>query len=246
MWKRLVRAIRSFLGAFVSNVEDPELILKQNLQDLNEQVPRMNEQLAKVRAHVSLLEKERDKHLAQIEKLTSKVKVGIQIGKEDLAAQYAQQLQSEKAALEKNGGQLVVAKEAYEKAMTVKKAFMHEKERKTQEAMAAMEGARLAKWQAEVADALESFKVTGLDATHEEMVRKLSEQAAVNESRMAMALESIQTPVAGIDEEVEKMQAKEFVKQMKLEMGLAEAMPSGGVSEEAPEKTLGKKVDVKS
>ncbi|MCL2178850.1 MAG: PspA/IM30 family protein [Proteobacteria bacterium] len=245
MWNRLMRAIRSFLGAFVNNVEDPELILKQNMRDLSEQIPRMNEQVAKVRANVSLLEKEKERQLALIEKLTSKIKVGIQIGKEELSLQYAQQLQSTKAALAKGEAQLLVAREAYEKAMKVKKAFMLEKERKAQEVMAAMEGARLAKWQAEVADALESFSITGLDATHEEMVRKLNEQAAVNGARMAMAMESIDAPAARVDEEVEKMQAMELIKQMKLEMGMVEV---SSVEEASPvlEKTLGKKVDIKS
>jgi phage shock protein A len=245
MWNRLVRAIRSFFGAFVSNVESPELILEQNIRDLNDQVPKMNEQVAMVRANMSLLEKERDKYTAQIRELTSKVKVGIQIGRDDMAAQYAQRLQSAKASLEKSEAQLVLAKEAYEKALMVRKAFMHEKERKTQEAMSAIRDAQRAKWQSKVADALESFKVTGMDATHDEMVRKVNEQAALNDSRMAMALESVDAPAINFEEEVEKAQAMELVKQMKLEMGLAEASPMGEVSE-APEKTLGKKVDIKS
>lgn len=245
MWNRLTRAVRSFFGFFVNKIEDPELILEQNVRDLNDQVPRMNEQVAMVRANVSLLERERDKHAAQIRELTAKMKVGIQAGKDELAAQYAQRLQTEKAALAQLEAQLVLAKEAHEKALMVKKAFMKEKERKTQEAMAAIRDAQRAKWQAKVADALESFKATGLDATHDEMVRKVSERAALNEARMAMALESVDVSTVNLEEEVEKMQAMEMVKQMKLEMGLAEASPVSEVSE-APEKTLGKKVDVKN
>ncbi|MCL2011701.1 MAG: PspA/IM30 family protein [Cystobacterineae bacterium] len=245
MWKRLVRAVRSFLGAAVSNIENPELILEQNIRDLNDQVPRMNEQVAMVRANMSLLQKERDKHAAQIRELTAKIKAAIQLGKDEVAAQYAQRLQTEKAALAQVEAQLVLATEAYEKALTVKKAFMREKERKTQEAMSAIRDAQRAQWQAKVADALESFKVTGVDATHDEMVRKVNEQAALNEARMAMALESIDTPSVNLEEEVEKMQAMDLVKQMKLEMGLMEASPPEEVSP-APEKTLGKKVNLKS
>jgi len=245
MWKRFTRAIRSFFGAFVNKMEDPELILEQNIRDLNDQVPRMNEQVAMVRANVSLLEKERDKHAAQIRELTAKMKAGIQMGRDDVAAQYAQRLQTEKAALAQVEAQLVLAKEAYEKALMVRKAFMREKERKTQEAMAAIRDAQRAQWQAKVADALESFKVAGVDATHDEMVRKVNERAALNEARMAMALESVDSTSVNLEEEVEKMQAMDLVKQMKLEMGLIEASPISEVSE-VSEKTLGKKVDVKS
>jgi phage shock protein A len=42
MWKRFRRAMRSFFGFFVTSIEDPELILEQNIRDLNDQVPRMN------------------------------------------------------------------------------------------------------------------------------------------------------------------------------------------------------------
>ncbi|HEY1417997.1 MAG TPA: PspA/IM30 family protein, partial [Myxococcaceae bacterium] len=40
MWKRFKRAVRSFFGFFVSGIENPEMILEQNIRDLNDQVPR--------------------------------------------------------------------------------------------------------------------------------------------------------------------------------------------------------------
>ena len=46
MWARLSRVIRSFVGFFISVAEDPELILQQNIRDMNDQVPRMNESIA--------------------------------------------------------------------------------------------------------------------------------------------------------------------------------------------------------
>ncbi|MGQ5491157.1 hypothetical protein ACUH78_20170, partial [Thauera sp. ZXT1-4] len=72
-----------------------------------------------------------------------------------------------------NEGQLETARAAYDKALTVKKVFLKEKDKKTQEAMQATRDARRAKWQSKVADALESFEVAGIDATHDEMVRKI-------------------------------------------------------------------------
>src|SRR5215217_6047724 len=106
MWDRLKRALRSFAGFFVSSIEDPELILEQNIRDLNDQVPRMNEAIAMVRANVTLLEKENSKYKSEINDLTAKVKAGIQAGRDDLAAQYATRLQIEKAALVRNEEQL--------------------------------------------------------------------------------------------------------------------------------------------
>ncbi len=247
MWQRFRRAMRSFVGFFVSSVEDPELILEQNIRDLNDQVPKMNESIAMVRANVTLLEKENAKYKTDVAELSAKVKAGIQANRDDLAAQYATQLQEKRSALNRNEGQLATARTAYEKALTVKKVFMAEKERKTQESMQAIRDARRSKWQAKVADALESFQVAGIDATHDEMVRKIEEQTAVNEARMSMALESVDHQKVEIEAEAQNIQALELVKQMKLEMGLGQAA-AAPVSEvgASGEKSIGKRVGEKS
>jgi phage shock protein A len=245
MWQRFKRAMRSFVGFFISSVEDPELILEQNIRDLNDQVPKMNESIAMVRANVTLLEKENTKYKAEFTALSAKVKAAIQAGRDDLAAQYATQLQMEKEALGRNEAQLATARSAYEKALTVKKVFLREKERKTQEAMQAIRDARRAKWQAKVADALESFEVAGIDATHDEMLRKVEEQTAMNEARMQMALESVDHERVKIDEEADKIQGMELVKQFKVEMGMEKPAPVSDVASKEQEKTIGKKVEVK-
>src|SRR6476659_2064966 len=102
MWQRFKRAMRSFVGFFVSSIEDPELILEQNVRDMNDQVPKMNESIAMVRANVTLLEKENAKYKQETNELTARVKAAIQAGRDDLAAQYATRLQTEKSALSRN------------------------------------------------------------------------------------------------------------------------------------------------
>ena len=78
MFQRLSRMIRSFVGFFISVAEDPELILQQNIRDMNDQVPRMNESIAMVKANVTLLEKEEAKYKTDMANLTAKVKAAIQ------------------------------------------------------------------------------------------------------------------------------------------------------------------------
>src|ERR1700684_145845 len=78
MWQRLTRVVRSFIGFFISASEDPELILQQNIRDMNDQVPKMNESIAMVRANVTLLEKENAKYKAEGSALTAKAKAAIQ------------------------------------------------------------------------------------------------------------------------------------------------------------------------
>jgi len=237
MWRRLTRMIRSFVGFFISAAENPEIILEQNIRDMNDQVPRMNESIAMVKANVTLLEKEEAKYKSDVNDLTAKVKAAIQANRDDLAGSFAMQLEQVRGALARNQGQLATARAAFDKAMVVKQAFLREKERKTQEALNAIRDYRRAQWQKKVADAMEQFEVAGISQTHDEMVRKIEEETAVNEARMEMALGNVDQQKVKIEEEAEKLRANELVKQFKVEMGLVAPEPSVT----AAEKTIGGK-----
>jgi phage shock protein A len=227
--------LRSFFGFFISVAENPELILEQNIRDMNDQVPRMNESIAMVKANVTLLEKEEAKYKTDVNDLTMKVKAAIQGGRDDLAGSFAIQLEQLRGALARTQGQLTTARGAFDKALAVKKAFLLEKERKTREAMNAIADYRRSQWQKKVADVMEQFEVTGISATHDEMVRKIEETTAVNEARMEMALGNVDQQKIKIEEEAEKLRAGELVKQFKVEMGLI----SPQASQEQAEKTIG-------
>jgi phage shock protein A len=235
MWNRLSRALRSFFGFFISIAENPELILEQNIRDMNDQVPRMNDSIAMVKANQTLLEKEEAKYKTEVADLTAKVRAAIQGGRDDLAGAFATQLESTRSALARTQGQLTTANAAFEKALNVKKAFLREKDRKTHEAMNAIRDYRRAQWQKKVADAMEQFEVGGISQTHDDMVRKIEEETAVNEARMDMALGNVDQQKFKIEEEAEKMRANELVKQFKAEMGLIAPEPS----QSAPQKTIG-------
>lgn len=228
--------MRSFMGFFISVAENPELILEQNIRDMNDQVPRMNDSIAMVKANVTLLEKEEAKYKTEVDQLASKIKAAINGGRDDLAGSFAVQLEQLRSALARTQGQLSTARAAFDKAMNVKQAFLREKERKTQEAMNAIRDHRRAQWQKKVADSLEQFEVAGISQTHDEMVRKIEEETAVNEARMDMALGNVDQQRFKIEEEAEQLRASELVKQFKAEMGLLPVAPADGAG---VQKTMG-------
>lgn len=222
MWKRFSRLIKSLFGGAIGAMEDPKLILEQNIRELNDQVPKMNENIATVKANVMLLQKEHRRYTTEQQSLTAKIKAAIQAGRDDIAQRYAVQLQGVKEAQARTGEQMQFAEQAYEKALQVKKAFMREREKKIGEAKEALRAHERAKWQSKIADTLEQFEVAGIDSTHDEMVRRVNEQTAKNEARMEMALDSVDTEAMQIEEDAQEIQAAELVKQFKMEMGLAE------------------------
>ena len=241
MWKRFSRLIKSMFGGAISAMEDPKLILEQNIRELNDQVPKMNENIATVKANVMLLQKEHRRYTAELTSLTSKIKAAIQADRDDIAQRYAVQLQGVKEAQARTGEQMQFAEQAYEKALQVKKAFMREREKKIGEAKEALRAHERAKWQSKIADTLEQFEVAGVDSTHDEMVRRVNEQTAKNEARMEMALDSVDTEAMRIEEDAQEIQAAELVKQFKLEMGIgqpaaAEAAPAPQI--EIPEEPV--------
>jgi phage shock protein A len=220
MWKRFVRAIRALFGKAVSTIEDPKLMLAQTIRDMNAQVPKMNENIATVKASVMLLEKELKKYQSEYNDLVSKMKAAIRAGRDDIAANYAVRLESLKSHMAQTKEQHLTAVQAYEKALEVKKAFMKERQRKIEEAREALRAHERAKWQSKIADTLEQFEVGGVDQTHEEMLNRVNEQTAQNEARMEMALDSVDTDTIKLEEEAENIRAQELVNQFKLEMGM--------------------------
>lgn len=228
MWKRFVRALKSLFGGAISAMEDPKLILEQNIRELNDQVPKMNENIATVKANVLLLRKEVERYEKQLSEVTSKIKAAIHANRDDIAENYALQLQKIQESVASSKNQLDYAEKAYEKALQVKKAFIREKDRKIQEAREALRASERAAWQAKVADTLEQFEVGGIDATHTEMINRLNEQTAKNEARMEIALDSVDTKTMEIEIDAEKLRAHDLVQQFKLEMMQSEGGTGSG------------------
>ena len=212
--------MRALFGGAISAIEDPKLILEQNIREMRDQVPKMNSNIASIKATVNLLEKELQKCRQEEAALVSKIRASISQGRDDIAANYALRLESIRSEINSTMPQLQTAQMAYEKAMEVKKVFLKETERKIKEAQDAMRAHERAQMQAKIADALESFEVGGIDQTHNEMLARVNEQTAKNEAKVEMALDSIDTTSMKIDEEAEKLRAMDLVSQFKLEMGM--------------------------
>ena len=249
MFNRFIRAIKSMFGGMISSIEDPKLILEQNIRELNDQIPQMNENIATVKANAVMLRKEVERYEKSISEITARVKAAINADRDDLAQGYALQLEKARENLEQSKQQLQYADQAYEKAIKVKQAFMREKDRKIKEAREALRASERAEWQSRVADALESFEMGGLDQTHQEMVNRLNERTAKNEARMEIALESVDTHTMEIEANAEKLRAQELVNQFKLEMGKETESPKKEKSieiddepaaKEESQKTIGK------
>jgi phage shock protein A len=235
MWARFVRWMRSVFGGMIESVENPELILKQAVRDMRDKVPKINQNLAKMRGGLILMEKEYENYLDQERKLTARVKAALEAGDDELAADYAVRLKQAQAGHERTMEQLTKSKEAYDKAVEFKQDYMREMEKKTREAMQAIREHEASKWKAEVAEVFESFEVGDVDSTMDEMMDKLRKKTAMAEGKLAMAVESVDMREIEMEKRAEKIEAQELLKQFKAEWG----MESKDTTPTTAEKTVG-------
>jgi len=110
MFDRFIRAIKSMFGGVVGSIENPKLILEQNIRELNDQIPQMNENIATVKANVIMLRKEVQRYEKSIDEITSKIKSAINADRDDLAEGYALQLEKARENLEHSREQLKFAR----------------------------------------------------------------------------------------------------------------------------------------
>ena len=240
IWARFKRLVRSVFGGAISAMENPRLILEQNIRELNDQVPKMNETIAQVKSAVIRYEKALRRVQSMEAGLTSKIKAAIRGGRQDLAREYAMRLERARTEVTETSTQLGQAKAAYEKALQVKDVFMRDRKRKIEEAKHALRAHERAKVQAEVAGVLEQFEVAGVDQTHGEMISRIDEETARNEARMEVALDSVDVEDLKLEQKAESFHADEIVRQIELEMQ-QEAGGSKQPEQEPPARAAGDK-----
>jgi phage shock protein A len=241
MWRRMKRMVRSWFGWAAELGEDPELILKQNIRDLEAEVPKLNEQLAVIAGQKNVAERELTKMKDNESDLVAKAKASLKANRRDIAQQYVLELEKLKPQIQEKDRAVKAAREAYDKAQAAKKIFMSEKDKKIQEAQRALGAKRQADWNEKVANTLANFQFAGVDQTHDEMIRKIEEQTARSEAKLQMALDGKQASgsMVQIEEDAKKIQAEETLRQFELEMGMAAPVAMPSEAETNREKTMG-------
>lgn len=246
MWARIKRLFRSILGWVVDLAEDPELVLKQNVRDMRDQIPQMNEQVAMMKAQVTLARRDFDKLVARESDLISKAKAALQADRRDLALSFATALEEVRREKTQQEQQLNVAEQHYTKAESIRKAQLKMIEEKIAQTQKALSQKRQAEWQAKVADSMEQFQAGGVDATHDQMMEQIERDVALAEAKVEMAMDGTNTDEFNIEQEAKQLQANATLRALELELGIG-AGGGGDVNAppEAPEvsseKTIGER-----
>lgn len=237
MWERIKRLFRSVFGGIIESAEDPELILKQTIRDMQDKVPQMRENVAQVMATEKQLEKQNVVLEREIGELDLKVKAAIKQGRDDIARTYITALQEKQVALERSRGQLESARAAALQARKFLDNYILQVKKRAAEAQQLVNEARAAKMQEQLSQAMASFQVGDDSSSFDEMREKIQRRSASAEARMDLATGGIESQIADIERESLNLQVDDMLAAYKQQMGVGNvAQPSvGGESE----KTLG-------
>jgi phage shock protein A len=243
MWNRLKRLFRSIFGGIIESAEDPELILQQLIRDMNDEVPKMRNNVAQVMATEKRLEKEIQANQARLTDIDNKIKAAIRTGHDDIATTLIGEMQLAQRALETTKQNYEQAKVASSKAREFLDNYMSQVRRRQAEAMQLISAAKQAQMQERMAQTMASFQLGDTSQTFDDMREKIANRSAAAEARAELASSSLDARMQGIDRELANIEAQDMLLAYKQQMGLAPATEKPALGEGAPvanaERSLG-------
>jgi phage shock protein A len=243
MWNRLKRLFRSIFGGIIAGAEDPELILNQLIRDMQDEVPKMRNNVAQVMATEKRLANELEAQQGKLVQLDNKIKAAIRTGNDDIAATLIAEMQTIKGGIETTRMQHEQAKSSSAKAREFLDNYLLQAKRKQSEAMQLIAQNRQAQMQERLAQTMASFQMGDNSQTFDDMREKIANRAAAAEARAELASSGVDARMQSIDREIANIEAQDMLLAYKQQMGLAPATPQSALGEGAPsvnmEKTLG-------
>lgn len=243
MWNRLKRLFRSIFGGLIDSAEDPELILQQLIRDMNDEVPKMRENVAQVMATEKRLEREIQANQSKLTDLDNKVKAAIRVGKDDIATALIGELQIAQRALATSQQNHTAAKAASIKAREYFDNYMSNVRKRQAEAMQLISANKQAQMQERLAQTMASFQMGDTSQTFDDMREKIANRSAAAEARAELASTSLDSRMQGIEKELANVEAEDMLLAYKQQMGMLPQAASPALGEGAPaanhERTLG-------
>jgi phage shock protein A len=221
MWNRLKRLFRSVFGGMIERAEDPELILKQVIRDMNDKVPQMRENVVQVMATEKKLAKEVEILEREILEQDYKVKAAIKQGRDDVARLYITSMQEKQTALDRAKSQLESSRTASAQAKKFLDNYILQMKKRTAEAQQLVNEARAAKMQEQLSQAMASFQIGDDSGTFDEMRERIQRRSAAAEARMDLATGGVESQIQDIERESLNLQVEDALSAYKRQMGVA-------------------------
>jgi phage shock protein A len=233
------------MGFFISMGEDPEVMLKDAIEEMRMTMPKLNSVLVATRATVIRLEEEHQAQERQERGLTASIQAALRDGSaaaRSVAEDQAIELQQVRSDLAGTKDQLNAATQAHESAkMSVDalKAKLKEKIELSQRALKERQKAQVMKV---AADAIVELQSYGVASTADKYLEQIKQEVAESKAAVEVATGGIDTAAIERERTAKRIKAAGILQQFEAEMGIS--APPTSASTSTP--TVGGRVGEKS
>jgi phage shock protein A len=222
MWKRLRTIFRSLFGWMLRGAENPELILRQHMDDLRDQIPRLNQQAAEIIKVEKMLEEQVNRQRAQVAALQPKVEQAVKMGPEakEAALSLIQALETAKKELSETETQWEQAKENSKRTLEMRRAYEQRIKAQMNEALRQIGRAKRAEMEKQMASLMTSFGIGDQTDTLDRMTQRIDEQMAEARARTTVASETADAQMAKVELAVQNSEAENLYQEYQRQLGL--------------------------
>jgi phage shock protein A len=232
MWARIKAIFRSLFGWMIRGAEKPELLLRQYIDDMRAQMPRLNAQVAEVIKHEKMLEMQVERKRETVAALQPRVEAAVKMGpeKKDLAKRLIASLQTTQAELAGLEEQLARAHEASQQMLRRRAAYEQRIAQQIEEAKRQLSRAQQAEVEKQIASTMAAFEVGDQADTLERVTERIDEELARARARTEVAAQTLNAQMAELELDVTDVEAEKAYVEYQRQLGL--------IPEEEAERTM--------
>lgn len=234
MWARIKAIFRSLFGWAVRGTENPELLLKQYIDDMKAQIPQLNADVAEVVKYEKILGLKVERLRESIQELELRVTNAVQLGedKKQLALHLIGQLEGLKTELTTTETSWTKAQANSEMMLNRRDAYEIKIRSQINQAMTQLSRHKQAQIEEKMANAMANFNVGSEVDTLERVTGIIDEKVASAEAKQEVASGTLEGQLQEVDAVVAKNAAEDTYLEYQQQLGLAE-------TPEKTERTMG-------
>ncbi len=225
MFQRLMAVIRSFFGIFIRGIENPEMLLRQYMDDIRNKVPKMRSAVADVMATEIQIKRQLEDLQAKIADYDKQIIAALKLGPEyePEARQLIAAKNIAEESLEDTQPQWVTAHSAAEKAKQALDDYQRDIGTKINEARRLIDQAKMARMQEELASCMTSFEIGDQSDTLDRMKEKIDERTARATARVQVATSGVDSKLHDIRRATAEVGVEDKLQEYKRQLGLTPA-----------------------
>jgi phage shock protein A len=182
-------------------VEDPEMLLRQHIEELRERVPEMNRQVAEVVKLEKMLQMQVERLEQKVGYLEPRVVQAVKLGpeKKEAAKTLIAALEQARADLAETHVQLEQAGQNSDRTKRMRDAYERKVREQINECMKQIGRAKRAEMEEKVAEVMGAFEVGDTTETVDRMRERIDERLARAQARMDIAGSSVDAQLADVE-----------------------------------------------